>query len=426
MRYKCLTCPDWDFCTSCHMDASNRHPGHRFAPLYESIAEPPQSHEVHFGIFCDGPLCKSLSRSTYITGVRYKCSVCYDTDFCAKCEALPTNFHNRTHPMVMLKTPVRNVTISTLQEDKPDKPAVSLGEPAPTSTTEKAVSTPPVPETPTQETTSEKAVIEEEPVATEALATDSVKAEELPTGDLASSYQAFFIRDTIPDGSIVSPNRVFQQTWTLYNPGPLAWPVGSDVRFVGGDSMFNVDTNHPLSLNSISSAMESNKLSAPLEPGQSADFTVTLKAPGRVGTAISYWRLKLSNGMPFGHRLWCDVQVRDDCSSTILTPRSMPVEENVQQDTLSTTADRDSERSGSHMIFPKLDKESPDSSTHEGVTTAPVAPSLSTASERDVLEDVENLTLGDDETEAGFLTDEEYDILDASDQEYSDARSARP
>ncbi|PLB51717.1 ZZ type zinc finger domain protein [Aspergillus steynii IBT 23096] len=427
VRYKCLTCPDWDFCSSCHTDASNRHPGHRFAPLYESIAEPPQSHEVHFGIFCDGPLCKAQSRSTYITGVRYKCSVCYDTDFCAKCEALPTNFHNRTHPMVMLKTPVRNVTVSTLQEDRLDKPAASLGDPVQNSTPTQAVSTPPVPETPAQETTSEKAAIKEEQIVSDSPSTDSVKADELPTGDPASSYQAFFIRDTIPDGSVVSPNKVFQQTWTLYNPGPLAWPVGSDVRFVGGDSMFNVDTNHPLSLNSISAAMESNKLSAPLEPGQSADFTVTLKAPGRVGTAISYWRLKLSNGMPFGHRLWCDIQVRDDDSTVNPAPsESKTVEENAHQEITPTAADRENERSGSQMIFPKLEKESPESSTHEGVVTAPAAPPLSTASERDVLEDVENLTLGDDDTEAGFLTDEEYDILDASDQEYMDARSARP
>lgn len=429
VRYKCLTCPDWDYCSICHMNASNRHPGHRFAPLYESIAEPLQSHEVHFGIFCDGPLCRSQSRSTYITGTRYKCSVCYDTDFCAKCEALPTNFHNRTHPMVMLKTPVRNVTVSTFQEDKVDKPAASLDNPVQTSTPKQAVSTPPELELPTKETTPGKAV-EAEQVATDSPPTEPIQPEWLPTGDPASSYQAFFIRDTILDGSIVSPNKVFQQTWTLFNPGPLAWPVGSDVRFVGGDSMFNVDTNHPLSLNSISAAMESNKLSAPLEPGQSADFTVTLKAPGRVGTAISYWRLKLSNGMPFGHRLWCDIQVQDDKPSAAspAPSESKAVEKDAHQDSTTTTTGRDDGRSGSQMIFPKLDKESPNSSTHEAVVTAPAAPaapSLSTASERDILEDVENLTLADDDTEAGFLTDEEYEILDASDQEYMDARSAR-
>jgi next-to-BRCA1 protein 1 len=34
-----------------------------------------------------------------------------------------------------------------------------------------------------------------------------------------------------------------------------------------------------------------------------------MKAPARDGTAISYWRLKTAEGLPFGHRLWCDIQV---------------------------------------------------------------------------------------------------------------------
>jgi next-to-BRCA1 protein 1 len=38
---------------------------------------------------------------------------------------------------------------------------------------------------------------------------------------------------------------------------------------------------------------------------------------------------------------------------------------------------------------------------------------------------VASLTLDDADTDAGFLTDEEYDILDASDQEFMDANSSR-
>jgi next-to-BRCA1 protein 1 len=39
--------------------------------------------------------------------------------------------------------------------------------------------------------------------------------------------------------------------------------------------------------------------------------------------------------------------------------------------------------------------------------------------EHDLVDEVESLTLDEDETEDGFMTDEEYDILDASDQEYA-------
>ena len=240
---------------------------------------------------------------------------------------------------------------------------------------------------------------------------------EAPPSSQHSNYEAFFIRDTIADGTVMSPNQVFQQTWTLYNPGPLAWPAGSDVRFVGGDSMFNVDTTRPSSIDSITGAMGSNKLATPLGPGKSADFTVTLKAPNREGTSISYWRLKLSNGMPFGHRLWCDIQVR-----------AGPIETTGAEGEIASSRPnpevKQCEVSGSAMIFPTLDKESPVTSTHEAIATAPPAPSVSNPSEGDVLEDMESLTLGDDATEAGFVTDEEYDVLDASDQEFQDTKQA--
>lgn len=236
--------------------------------------------------------------------------------------------------------------------------------------------------------------------------------------DPSAGYKAYFVRDAIPDGSKLPTNTIFNQTWTLYNPGPCAWPVGSDVRFVGGDTMFNVDSTHPSSVESIRSAMESNKLTAPVAPGQNADFTVTLRTPRREGAAISYWRLKLPNGVPIGHRLWCDVQVQDTVEPVEAT-KAEPVVENTVEPT------------GSGMIFPKLEKESPESSTHEAVafarpapTVSSHAPTLSTASEKDVLEDVESLTLDDADTDAGFLTDEEYDVLDASDQEFLEAKQS--
>lgn len=222
-------------------------------------------------------------------------------------------------------------------------------------------------------------------------------------GSDVADYKAFFIRDTITDGTKMAPDTMFRQTWTLYNPGPSAWPAGCDVRFVGGDTMFNVDSHHPSSVETIRSAMESNKLSAPVEAGESADFTVDLRTPSREGTSISYWRLKLPNGMAIGHRLWCDVEV--SAASEV-----------------QSTAE--SEITGSAMIFPKLEKESPASSTHQVEAPTPQAPTLSNSSECDVLEDVESLTLDEADTDAGFLTDEEYDVLDASDQEFLDAKQS--
>ncbi|OJJ43374.1 hypothetical protein ASPZODRAFT_136220 [Penicilliopsis zonata CBS 506.65] len=433
VRHKCLACPDWDYCAECVLTASESHPLHRFVPIYDAIAEPAHHHEVHYGVFCDGPLCKSKPSAGYITGVRYKCAVCNDTDFCASCEALPTNTHNRTHPLIKFKTPVRNVTVDTLDVNPRNGAAMNLGDRVQKSASTQASApielvghSATIVEKQVEEEVKEEEEEEEETPQPEEqleLAVEPTPAVEetksavsLPPRD--TDYQAFYIRDTVEDGTKMPPDHVFEQTWTLYNPGPLSWPAGSDVRFVGGDSMFNVDTNHPSSVDSINAAMQSNKLPGAIAPGMSADFTVTLRTPSRQGAAISYWRMKLPNGTPFGHRLWCDVQVREEEEEDTTAPEAKPEE-------ASSNADESSEQSGSTMIFPTLDKESPVTSTHEAMTAAPPAPSLSNASERDVLEDVESLTLEDDDTDAGFLTDEEYDILDASDHEFLDARQAQ-
>jgi len=66
------------------------------------------------------------------------------------------------------------------------------------------------------------------------------------------------------------------------------------------------------------------------------------------------------------------------------------------------------------MIFPKLEKESPTTSIHEEAPVA--APEVEEDAEE--FEDFVDEGLEDDETEDGFMTDEEYDILDASDEEY--------
>jgi next-to-BRCA1 protein 1 len=406
VRHKCLACPDWDLCPECIVGASESHPHHRFVPIYDTIGEAAREHEVHYGIFCDGPLCRNKPAQSYIHGIRYKCAVCDDTDFCASCEALPTDHHNRTHPLVKFKTPVRSVTVSTMGDDGSNR-AVALGD------------QPPLTISP-QTATDEKETVEEESSVTE-MATDeekgpvevespspvNVEPSVAPTFKAEDTeeveYKAYFISDTVTDGTKMAPDTMFRQTWTLHNPGPTAWPAGCDVRFVGGDTMFNVDSNHPSSVESIRSAMESNKLSAPVEAGGNADFTVNLRTPSREGTAISYWRLKLPNGLAIGHRLWCDVEVH--AVAEVDSP-TQPEEAN-----------------GSAMIFPKLEKESPTSSTLQFESPAPQAPTLSNSSECDVLDGVESLSL-DTETDAGFLTDEEYDVLDASDQEFLDAKQS--
>jgi len=125
-----------------------------------------------------------------------------------------------------------------------------------------------------------------------------------------------------------------------------------------------------------------------------------MRTPNRTGNFISYWRLTGPDGTKFGHRLWCDVNVKEPATIAKEEVKEKSVEEPVV------------EPEGSQMIFPKLEKESPSTSVH---VEAPVAP---LEEDGDGFDEFIEEPLGDDDTEDGFMTDEEYDILDASDEEY--------
>lgn len=174
--------------------------------------------------------------------------------------------------------------------------------------------------------------------------------------------------------------------------------------------MHNIDSNHPSSIGRLRDAAVGTKIERLVLKGEEVDFSVTMRSPDREGKAIAYWRLKDSNNKPFGHRLWCDVNVK----KTIKSPQSSTDEHKTQ---------KEEPPKSSQMIFPTLEKESPVSSQHEAATTPVVpikaaSPTLAPA-EQDLLEDVESLELDDhdDETsEEGFLTDEEYELIASGDE----------
>ncbi|KAF2798124.1 hypothetical protein K505DRAFT_121564 [Melanomma pulvis-pyrius CBS 109.77] len=586
VRHKCLNCPDWDFCSECIKNAKYIHPRHRFVPIYEPLAEPVPCNLRHYGIYCDGPLCKDKENVSYIEGTRYKCAVCHDLDFCANCEAIPSNRHNRTHPLIKFKTPVRSVSVTTMSEDKNGLPVTTLGDHPPRKSTS-TETTPVAPSTnaatqvqtivdmkPTEEpqpkATKEKIEIRDllvEPVqekipVTQLLSSPlfevkpEVKSEVKPIvaykplkcgpcskAETSEGLDAHFIRDTIPDGSKICSGYQFVQVWTLRNPGPVAWPAGCSVRHVGGDNMLNIDNSQPLSQAELADASESNVVGRSVEPGEEISFRIVMKAPKREGTAISYWRLKKADGTPFGHRLWCDIQVvsppttptvpvseptSDSSPAPALASESVPTIEKtaevsssssnatimatherfqqvklrtlqvaqtqsfrnrllqkaraeakerlcIQEEALERPKNKDEEdrastfrimarkaavdrllenrlkdrdsfiemvkdnvpvekpadaaqTQSSGMIFPKLDKESPASSTHEAAGSpsefqeAKSEPTVAAPAfdhlDEEFFEDAESVEIrslsSDDED---FLTDEEYDILDASDEE---------
>jgi len=319
VRYKCLNCPDWDYCTECHKNAQHIHPRHRFAPLYEPIPESRGVNVRHVGIFCDGPLCNNKPSQHYIDGIRYKCAVCSDTDFCGACEALPSNTHNRTHPLIKFKTPVRNVSITTENEDVRGQTRY-MGDrrAAPVQTETKTASTETTPVTQANAATQVQTVAEIKPTEQKTVTQpipivkpEEVKPQAVSTEAVSATLlNAHFVQDSVSDGTVVLPGARFTQMWTLRNPGPHTWPSGCSVRFVGGDNMLNVDNTRPAAVSDIANASESNVVGREVQVGEEISFKVTLKAPTRDGKHISYWRMKSADGTPFGHRLWCDIEVK--------------------------------------------------------------------------------------------------------------------
>jgi len=225
------------------------------------------------------------------------------------------------------------------------------------------------------------------------------EANELPAAAVKEELVAHFVRDLVADGTVLPPNKVFEQTWYLRNGGKTSWPAGCTVKFVGGDNMCAVDPEHPASVHELVAAAESTSCYTEVAPGQEAGFTVLMRTPARAGNFISYWRLTGPDGDKFGHRLWCDVNVKE----------TTPVVKEQPEET---------ETEGSQMIFPKLEKESPASSIHEETQVAEPELETEVAEAEEEFEEFNGEILEDSETDDGFMTDEEYDILDASDEEY--------
>jgi next-to-BRCA1 protein 1 len=162
---------------------------------------------------------------------------------------------------------------------------------------------------------------------------------------------------------------------------------------------------------------------SPTPPGCHAAFSVNLKAifnPSR--HQICYWRLTSPDGTKFGDKLWCEIVVVEKDTKDDKMEQSI-LESKDEFEDVSEHAN-DGSQASSQMIFPKLPVESPVAST-ENLTSG-----VSLKAEDEPLSAPMSITstgLGEDDSEVevgslsdgveSFLTDDEYDVLDASDEE---------
>jgi hypothetical protein len=105
---------------------------------------------------------------------------------------------------------------------------------------------------------------------------------------------ADFVADvTIPDGTVLDPGEAFTKTWRLKNAGTCSWTPSYAVVFSNGDSM---------------SGSATQALSANVNPGQTVDISVNLKAPSAPGEYIGYWKLRNAAGVTFA-TFYVDIKV---------------------------------------------------------------------------------------------------------------------
>ena len=103
---------------------------------------------------------------------------------------------------------------------------------------------------------------------------------------------AAYVRDAVPDGTIVRPGTTVEQTWWLRNTGSSTWAEGYALVRVGG--------KWP--------GAPGRVLLPPLPPEGEAPVMVQFPVPPTPGALRSEWRAFNAQGHPFGDLLWVAVE----------------------------------------------------------------------------------------------------------------------
>jgi hypothetical protein len=126
-----------------------------------------------------------------------------------------------------------------------------------------------------------------------------------PTETSIPCDSASFVSDvTIPDGEVLSPDESFTKTWRLKNAGTCIWNSRYALVFDHGDAM-----DGPQALDFPS---------GDVNPGETVDLSVDLRAPSSPGSYTGYWKLRSEDGRLFGVgrtgdvAFWVEIEVASD------------------------------------------------------------------------------------------------------------------
>ncbi len=105
-----------------------------------------------------------------------------------------------------------------------------------------------------------------------------------PTQDTCN--RAEWVEDvTIPDGSVLLPNKDFVKTWRVKNVGTCTWTTSYAVVYFSGNQM---------------GAPAATSLLGNIAPGATVDLSVNMKSPGTNGEYTGNFKLRSDTGLIFG------------------------------------------------------------------------------------------------------------------------------
>ena len=125
---------------------------------------------------------------------------------------------------------------------------------------------------------------------------------------------ASFVEDvTVPDGAELHPGELFTKVWRLKNSGNCPWTGEYGAEFIAGDQL---------------GALPDVPIEGRVEPGESLDLSIQMRAPIRTGSYQGTWMLRDPSGETFGvggggeTAFWVQIEVVEQESTALATPVS--------------------------------------------------------------------------------------------------------
>ncbi len=145
---------------------------------------------------------------------------------------------------------------------------------------------------------------------------------------------------TVPDGTRFKPGEEFSKTWRLINAGSCSWTNDYAIVWFSGE---------------LFGAVTQQVFGVEVNPGQSVDITVDMRAPMQPGAHQSNWKLRDASGDLFGigpnggAPFWVRIEVEVIATATVtpeptstFTPTPAAVAKGTLQMAPGTTVDLDS------------------------------------------------------------------------------------